>query len=136
MATIDSERRHHHEYVGIAFAPLWQLLKGAALLVSTDTSVAHFGRIVAVPTITLFGPGSARLFGVGDFWRDALYRAVTIEDFPCRDQHKLFRRDIPWVRHCTRGLNECPSNRCMQALDVDMVLSTVESLRQAQSEVE
>lgn len=134
VAAIDSERRHNHQYIGIAFAPLWRLLKGAALLVSTDTSVAHFGRIVGVPTITLFGPGSSVIVGPGNFWRDSPYRAVTIADFPCRDQHQLFKREVPWLRHCARSLNECPSNRCMQALDVDMVLSAVEKLSQAQSE--
>lgn len=136
VRAIDAARQHHHQYIGIAFAPLWHLLKAAALLVSTDTSVAHFGRIVGVPTITLFGPGSSVIVGPGDFWRHSPYRAVTIADFPCRDQRQLFKREVRWLRHCARGPNECPSNRCMQALDVDMVLSAAETLRQAQGEIE
>jgi ADP-heptose:LPS heptosyltransferase len=136
VAGIDPDRRHHHQYVGIAFVPLWHLLKGAKLLISTDTSVAHFGRVVGVPTVTLFGPSSAVIAGAGNFWRMSPYRAVTIEDFPCRDQRQLFKREISWVRRCFRGQRECADNRCMQALEVDMVLSAVASLTQTQGELE
>jgi hypothetical protein len=48
--------------------------------------VAHLGRLVNTPTIALFGPGSAVLFGASKFWKNSLYHAVTIENFPCRDQ--------------------------------------------------
>lgn len=126
---IDPERRYHHQYVGLAFD--WHLLKGAQLLVSTDTSVAHFGRIVGVPTVTLFGPSSAVVAGPGEFWRLSPYRAVTIENFPCRDQRQLFKREIAWVRRCYRGPDECADNRCMQALEVDMVLSAANTLSHA-----
>ena len=34
-----------------------------------DTGVAHLGRVVGVPTVTLFGPGSAVICGAGRFLR-------------------------------------------------------------------
>ena len=68
-----------------------------------------------------FGPSSAQLFGPGEFLRQAPYRAVTIEDFPCRDQHRLFKREITWIRRCQRTLAECPAPRCMHAIDVETV---------------
>ena len=82
--------------------------RGAQLLVAPDTGVAHLGRIVGVPTVALFGPGSAVLCGAGDFWRDAPYRAVTVEPFPCRDQRVLFKREIAWVRRCGRSVARVP----------------------------
>jgi ADP-heptose:LPS heptosyltransferase len=118
-----------HSYAGrLDLAQLWRLLRNARLLVCADTGVAHLGRVTGVPTVTLFGPGSAVLFGAGDFWRDSPYRAVTIEDFPCRDQHSLFKRDIPWMRHCSRPPTECAANRCMQAIAPEQVLSAIEEL--------
>ena len=99
-------------------AQLWHLVAGAALLVCPDTSVMHLGRLTGTPTVALFGPSSAQLFGPGDFWRDAPYRAVTVADFPCRDQHRLFKREIAWVRRCQRTLDECPAPRCMHAIGV------------------
>ena len=93
-----------------------------------DTGIAHLGRIVDVPTVALFGPGSAVLCGAGDFWRDARYRAVTVDPFPCRDQRVLFKRDIDWVRRCGRSVAECPQHLCMPAIGVDAVQDAIVSL--------
>jgi ADP-heptose:LPS heptosyltransferase len=102
-------------------AQLWHLVAGAALLVCPDTSVMHIGRLAGTPTVALFGPSSAILFGPGEFWRDMPYRAITVEDFPCRDQHRLFKREIAWIQRCQRTLAECPAPRCMHAIGVDAV---------------
>ncbi|MBS0325309.1 MAG: glycosyltransferase family 9 protein [Proteobacteria bacterium] len=109
-------------------AQLWRLLAGARLLIAPDTGVAHLGRIVGVPTVALFGPGSALLCGAGAFWRDAPYRAVTVEPFACRDQPFLFKRRIAWVRRCARTPVQCPQHLCMPALGVADVLHAIESL--------
>jgi len=125
---IDPEGRHR-SYAGALDLPqLWALLSGAALMVSVDTGVAHLGRLVDVPTVTLFGPGSALIAGKGAFWRDSPYVAVTVEPFPCRDQTVLFRRDLAWVRRCGRGTDQCARARCMEALLPGAVLAEVEVL--------
>lgn len=111
-------------------AQLWQLLRGADLLVCPDTGVAHLGRIAGTPTIALFGPGSAMLAGTGDYWRHSRYRALTIAPFPCRDQNVLFKREIPWVRICKRGSAECAVPRCMQALDMTAVAAACDEFLQ------
>jgi len=134
ISAVDPEQRHL-SYAGKLDLPqLWKLIANAALLVSPDTGVAHLGRLVYTPTVTLFGPGSAVLCGAGKFWESAPYRAVTVDPFPCRDQRLLFRREIAWVRRCGRGLAECSTARCMQAVTVDMVVSAVEELWRPQGE--
>ena len=109
-------------------AQLWQLLAGAALVVTLDTGIAHLAKLAGPPTVVLYGPGSPALFGPGEFWRDAPHRAVTIEGWHCRDQRTLFKRELGWVRRCQRTLAECPAPRCMQALEARMVLEAVEAL--------
>lgn len=103
-------------------AQLWNLVNEAALLVCPDTSVMHIGRLAGTPTVALFGPSSAPLFGPGEFLRDIPYRAVTVEDFPCRDQNRLFKREIAWIRRCQRSTAECLSPRCMHAIGVAEVV--------------
>lgn len=100
---------------------LWQLLKNARLLACPDTGVAHLGRLTGTPTITLFGPGSASIYGAGEFWRNSPYEAMTVDPFPCRDQHRLFKREIPWVQRCGRSPRECATPRCMQAISLEAV---------------
>jgi len=124
----DPERRFTSFAGRLDLPQLWRLLAGARLLVAPDTGVAHLGRIVGVPTVALFGPGSAVLCGAGDFWRDAPYRAVTVEPFACRDQRVLFKRDIAWVRRCGRSVAECPQHLCMPAIGVPMVQDAIDAL--------
>jgi ADP-heptose:LPS heptosyltransferase len=104
---------------------LWHLLKGAAGLVCPDTGIAHLGRLIGVPTVTLFGPGSALLSGAGEFWRESPFTALTIPDFPCRDQRITMKREIAWIRRCERfpgsAPGQCPQALCMLALTDEMV---------------
>lgn len=131
VSEIDPEGRHRSCAGRLDLAQMWHLLKGAKLLVCPDTGIAHMGRIVGVPTATLFGPGSALLCGAGEFWRGAPYRAVTVEEFSCRDQRVLFKRNIDWVRRCARGAGECGRARCMEAIALEVVLRRCDELLDA-----
>jgi ADP-heptose:LPS heptosyltransferase len=122
VAAIDPAQRFPSWAGRLDLAQLWQLVKGARLLICPDTGISHLGRLAGTPTVTLYGPGSALLFGPGDFLRKVPHRAVTIADFPCRDQTRIFKREVAWVRRCQRTLRECPAPRCMQAIGTDEVL--------------
>ena len=120
---------------------LWRLLDGAALLVCPDTGVAHLARIVGVPTVALFGPGSRLVHGAGMFWRDAAFDAVTVDDFPCRDRRVLYRREVSWVRRCGRRYDPavepagrsdpsaCSRPLCMEGIASATVIRAVDDLR-------
>jgi ADP-heptose:LPS heptosyltransferase len=124
----DPDRVHASLAGRLDLAQLWHLLARAALLVAPDTGVAHLGRLVGVPTVALFGPGSALICGNGAFFRAMPWRAVTIDPFPCRDQAVLFKREIEWVRRCGRSVAECPAHRCMPALTGDAVDAAIEAV--------
>jgi ADP-heptose:LPS heptosyltransferase len=116
----------------LSLPELWQVLTRARLLVCPDTGVAHLGRVVGVPTVTLFGPGAVALCGPGRFFAAMPGRAVTVDPFPCRDQTVQFFREVPWVRRCERLFGDppvrCPRARCMEAIDIDMVTQAIEEL--------
>ena len=121
----------------LSLAQLWHVLARARLLVCPDTGIAHLGRVVGVPTVTLFGPGSAVICGPGEFFADMPGQAVTVDPFPCRDQTIQFFRDVPWARRCERLHGEpprrCPRARCMEAIEVPAVLAAVAALSGAGS---
>jgi ADP-heptose:LPS heptosyltransferase len=124
----DPDARHASFAGRLDLAQLLHLLAHARLLVAPDTGVAHLGRVAGVPTVALFGPGSAVVCGAGDFWRDMPYRAVTVDPFPCRDQTILFKRDIEWVRRCGRSVAQCPAHRCMSAIEPDAVHAAIDTV--------
>jgi ADP-heptose:LPS heptosyltransferase len=125
VRAIDPEGRLKSFPGTLSLAQLWRLFEKARAVVCPDTGAAHLARLVGVPLVVLFGPGSATLFGGGDFWRNAPERKVTIPAFPCRDENIIFRRHLPWAGHCGRTLQQCPAPRCMQALSADMVAAAL-----------
>ncbi len=116
----------------LSLPALWHVLAHARLLICPDTGIAHLGRIVGVPTVTLFGPGSAQICGPGAFFSAMPGRAVTVTPFPCRDQTVQFFREVPWARRCERLAGEpplrCPRARCMEAIEVAAVVAAVDGL--------
>jgi ADP-heptose:LPS heptosyltransferase len=122
VAGIDPERRFPSLAGTLDLPQLWHLLKGASVLLCPDTGIAHLGRAAGAPVVTLYGPGSAVLFGPGDFWRSMPSLAVTVDPFECRDQRTLFKREIAWVRRCQRSPAQCPAPRCMHAIGTEAVV--------------
>lgn len=125
---IDPEGRQPAYPGTLSLPQMWRLLSGAKAVVCPDTGVSHLARLVGVPLVVLFGPGSATLFGGGEFWRGVPDRKVTIPKFPCRDENMIFRRHLSWAEHCGRTTDQCPAPKCMQALTVDMVVDALDSL--------
>ena len=125
LDAIDSGRAWPRHAGTLSLAELWHVLAGAALVVCPDTGIAHLARLAGVPTVALFGPGSALLSGAGEFWRTSRFTALTIPDFPCRDQRITMKREVAWIRRCERfpgtGSGQCPEPRCMLALTDDIV---------------
>jgi len=128
VTQIDPDRRYLSFPGNLSLPQMWRLLAGALAVVCPDTGVAHLARLAATPTVVLFGPGSATLFGGGEFWRNIPGRKVTIPRFPCRDENLLFRRPLPWAEHCARSTAQCASPKCMHALTEEMVIHALDSV--------
>ncbi|HEY4998313.1 MAG TPA: glycosyltransferase family 9 protein, partial [Usitatibacter sp.] len=126
--TIDPANRYASFAGRLNLSQLWHLIAGARVLIAPDTGVAHLGRVTFTPSLTLFGPGSAVLCGSGDFWRDAPQRALTLDPFPCRDQRLLFRRELNWVRRCTRTTEQCAMPLCMDAISTQSVVKALDEM--------
>ena len=122
---IDPEHRHASFAGRLDLAQVWHLLAGAQQLVVLDTGIAHLAKLAGTRTVALYGPGSDVLFGRGRFWRETPFAEITVPDFPCRDQHHLFRRELAWVRRCNRTPAECPRARCMEAIGAAQVLAAI-----------
>jgi ADP-heptose:LPS heptosyltransferase len=127
VAEVDPEGRRRSYAGKLDLAQLWTLLAGARLLVSPDTGVAHLARATATPTVSLFGPGTHVVCGLGKFWRQMPWTPVVVDPFECRDQRILFKRDVQWVRRCSRTLRDCSAPRCMHAIEVARVLEAVDA---------
>lgn len=117
---------NYRSYAGKLDLPqLWHLLAGACVAITLDTGIAHMAKLTCTPTVALFGPGSAALFGKGRFWSGNDFVEVTRAEFPCRDQCHVFKRNIDWVRRCNRTLAECPRARCMDAIAPEQVIAAL-----------
>ncbi|RQR50319.1 heptosyltransferase [Burkholderia sp. Bp9125] len=117
----------------LGLADLWHLYAGAQAVVCPDTGVAHLARLIGVPTVALFGPGSAVVHGAGRYWREMPFVALTIADMPCRDQPYIFQRHVQWIRRCDRNATTCVAwhdgtAACMSALTVGAVREALQQV--------
>jgi ADP-heptose:LPS heptosyltransferase len=129
LDAIDPGQRYRRYAGTLDLTQLWSLIEHADVFVTLDTGVAHIAKLTGTPTVCLYGPGSAQLVGRGRFFVDAPFVEVTIEDFRCRDQRLLFKREIAWVRRCGRTLAQCSRPACMEAIGAHAVLSATERAR-------
>lgn len=125
---IDKEGRYESYAEQLDLAQMWHLIANAKICVSPDTGVAHLARLTGRPSVALFGPGSSVLFGRGHYWRNLPCAEITVENFPCRNQHEIFRRERPWIRNCHRSPAECDAARCMDAIEIAAVIRIVAQL--------
>ncbi len=129
VAAVDPEGRRKSYAGSLDLSQVWHLLAGAQLLVTPDTGLSHLARITDTPCVTLFGPGTPQLMGSGRFFRNAPWRAVIVDPFPCRDQHILYKREVAWVQRCARTTRECASPACMHAIEVRQVIAAIAALK-------
>jgi ADP-heptose:LPS heptosyltransferase len=109
-------------------AQLWDLLKRAAFLVCPDTGIAHLARLVGVPTVALYGPGSPISTGPGRFWAASPFRALWDANVACRDQNELFERRLVWLRQCWRSVAECGNPVCIRRVEQQEVIDAIAAL--------
>ncbi len=128
VSAVDPQERFQSYAGKTDLCQLLALLKNAALTVCVDSGVAHMARLAAVPSVVLYGQGSNQLFGTGQFWSTMPQLAVFEENFPCRDQRHIFRRELSWVRRCDRRSPACTRALCMEPLTVERVLAAAEML--------
>ena len=133
IRTIDPDPHHPNLAGRVGLGELWHLFAGAKAVVCPDTGVAHLGRLVGVPTVALFGPGNAQIHGAGRYWSEVPFVPVTIADMPCRDQPRIFRREVAWVRRCDRNSATCVAWKgdhadCMGRISVDSVYDALQNV--------
>jgi ADP-heptose:LPS heptosyltransferase len=128
LAPVDPEGRRSALAGRLDLAQIWDLLRHAAFLVCPDTGIAHLARLVGVPTVTLYGPGSPVSTGPGLFWKASPFRAVWDPDVACRDQDRLFERRLVWLRQCWRSVEECGDPVCIRRVAVRDVIAAIEEL--------
>ncbi len=129
LSAVDAEGTRSRLAGRLDLPQLWDLLRGAAFLVCPDTGVAHMARLVGVPTVAVYGPGSPISTGPGRFWAASPFRALWDPAVPCRDQDVLFERRLVWLRQCWRGVHECGDPVCIRRVTVQQVIGAVQDLR-------
>lgn len=129
LAPVDPDGRRSSLAGRLDLAQLWDLLSHASFLVCPDTGIAHLARLVGVPTVAIYGPGSPISSGPGHFWSKSPFRPLWDPDVPCRNQDRLFERRLVWLRQCWRGVEECGDPVCIRRISVDQVTRAIEDLQ-------
>lgn len=124
----DSENYNISLYPGnLTLCQMWELMREAKLIISLDNGIAHLGKIICTPTICLYGPASDILYGNGKFFKYSPFYSIT-KEIECRNQNRIFKRNIKWIKTCERLYPTCIHPKCMEAINVEDVITLVEKI--------
>ena len=114
----------------LSLLQLIEIMQNVELIVCLDNGIGQLAKVIATPTVCLFGAGSTTLFAEAKFWQDIPYRSVTTA-MECRDTHLLFKREIDWVQTCNRSIQDCVHQKpiCMQNIAVKQVIDACEKFQ-------
>jgi ADP-heptose:LPS heptosyltransferase len=106
---------------------LIDVMQKAELIICLDNGIGQLAKVIATPTICLFGAGSTVLFAEAPFWNKIPYRSITTV-IKCRNTHSLFKRQITWVQTCNRSMAACQYKKalCMENITVTQVINSIE----------
>lgn len=106
-------------------AQMWELIKKAYILISLDNGIAHLSRIVGTPTICLFGQAYVTLFSQGEFWKYSPFIAIS-KPIKCRNQNRIFKRSVNWIKTCERLPTQCLEAKCMEMIKAEDIIEAIE----------
>ena len=115
---------HLPSYRGnLSLMQLIEVMQNAQLIICLDNGIGQLAKIVATPTVCLFGAGSTTLFAEARFWKNMPYQSVTTA-IECRNTSLLFKRQITWIQTCNRSVQNCLHQRpiCMENISVEQVI--------------
>ena len=119
----------------LSLLQLTAVMQSVELIVCLDNGIGQLAKVIATPTVCLFGAGSTRLFAEARFWENIPYRSVTT-DIECRNTSLLFRRKIDWIKTCNRSITDCvhQSPTCMQNISLQQVIQACEQVMKPSSQ--
>jgi len=102
---------------------LINVMQKAQLIICLDNGIGQLAKVIATPTVCLFGAGSTTLYAEAHFWKDMPYQSVTTK-MECRNTSLLFKRKISWIQTCNRSEQNClqPRPICMENITVERVI--------------
>lgn len=126
---VDPSKSYHQVRGTFSLLEMWSLIENSKLLISSDTGVAHLAKVASIPTITLYGPGSPLIHDGGRFWKNSLHQSITVDSYPCRDQNSFFRREVLWLKRCTRNIYQCKTpGACMNVISPIQVINSLNAI--------
>jgi ADP-heptose:LPS heptosyltransferase len=112
----------------LSLIQLIEVMQKAQLIICLDNGIGQLAKVIATPTVCLFGAGSTTLFAEAKFWQDIPYQSVTTA-MECRNTQLLFKRKITWIQTCNRSVQNCLQDApiCMNNISVEYVIQAAKT---------
>ena len=82
------------------YIELLSLINNSTGLISMDTGVIHWARLMKIPSLSVLGPSDMNLFGAKSNQFENAYHMLN--RVKCQDVHKHMGIPVSWVNHCNR----------------------------------
>lgn len=89
-------------------------------LVSVDTGIVHWARLLAVPNLTVMGQSDVNLFGsVSPMFTKS--ESITVKKLDCQDKNTFHSIKADWMGTCSRNICPLQSRLCFDHLDYNEI---------------
>jgi ADP-heptose:LPS heptosyltransferase len=110
-----------------ALQELLAITQHAQALISIDTGVIHWARLMGIPNLSFLGPTDAQIFGA----RSPLFKnsfEIFVGGLDCRDKQTFQKIPANWIKNCQRKTCIHSSVECLTRVSEDEVNEKITQL--------
>lgn len=108
-------------YIGqTSILELIDLVNSSKGLISVDTGIVHWARLLSVPNLSVMGQSDINLFGSGSliFTKS---ESITIKKLDCQDKNTFHSIKTNWMGTCSRNVCPLQSRLCFDHLNYNHI---------------
>jgi ADP-heptose:LPS heptosyltransferase len=101
------------------YLELLSIINSSVGIISMDTSVIHWARLMKIPSLSVLGPVDSNIFGANSEQFENAYH-MSIDSLKCRDVHRHMSKHMTWVNHCNRRTCIFTERKCTKFSETEI----------------
>lgn len=114
---------------------LIKLISKSSGLISFDTAVIHWARLLQIKSLSILGQTDANIFGANSKLFENAYE-IKIPSLDCQNENSFYGINVPWMKNCHRDI--CIENeiKCVKNISIKFLNKNVKKFLERQGNIQ